>query len=54
VKATSAGVCAAKAKLEAVARQRITALGRRVAPKRKRGAIPFDVMAAALPWPLLC
>jgi len=50
VKARSAGVCEAKAKLQAGARQRITSPGRRVGPVRSRGAIPFDAMAAALPW----
>lgn len=39
-----------KGQAESRCAQRITAIGRRVAPKRKRGVNPFDVMAAALPW----
>jgi hypothetical protein len=49
VKAFSAGVCAAKAKLEAGARQRITALGRRGIPKRQRGVNPFGSEAGRRP-----
>lgn len=50
MKARSAGVCAAKAKLQAGAPKAHHPTRPAGRPEAQRGVIPFDVMAAALPW----